>query len=68
MFVGWVVHVHIIIFPLRLLIGTPPPFLAIVSNILPRFIDVPRFKVVKFLNTTFIGVPFFSVSVGLGPV
>ena len=67
MFVGWTVHRLIIIFTFHIDIGTPPPLLAIVSNIFFRFIDKSRLKIVNFLNITFIGVPNFIVSVGLGP-
>ena len=52
-FIGCMVHVHSIKYPFHFVLGAPPQILAISSNILLWFIDMPGFKIVKFLNVVF---------------
>ena len=67
-FFGWMIHLHAIKFPFRLVLGSPPPILAIPSNIVLWFIDVPGFKVGLSLNITLLGFPSFSVGTDVGLV
>ena len=66
--VVWMVHVHFISFPLHLVLGAPPPILAISGNILLLFIDSPGFNIGKSFNITLVGVTSFSVGSGMGSV
>ena len=68
MLVGWMFHVHIIKFPFRILLGTPPPILAISGNLFLWFFYSSKFKISKSLNITLVGVAYFSVGSGLGSV
>ena len=68
MLIGCMFHAHAIKFPINLMLGAPPPILAISSNTVPWFLDVPGFNVVNFLNITIFGIPHFSVIAGLGYV
>ena len=62
------VHVHAIKFTTHLVLGAPPPILAISSDLLLCFLDVTGLKVVKSLNKNLVGVNFFSVIECLGYV
>ena len=68
MFVRWVVHVHSIKFPFHIVLGSTPPILAISGNLFLLFLDTPGFKIVKSINITIDGVPYFSVGECLGSV
>ena len=68
MFVGCMVHLHSIKFPLRLVISTPILILAISGNLILWFLYSPGFKIVKSLNITIVGVPSFIVGKCLGCV
>ena len=64
--IGWMVHINTIKFTIHIVLGSPPTTLAISSNLVLWFIHAPGFKVDKPPNTTLSGVPYFSVSTGLG--
>ena len=68
MFVFWMVYVHFIKFPLHIVLGAPTPILTISSNIILLFTDSPWSNIVKSLNITLVGVPYFSVGVCAGLV
>ena len=65
MLVGWIIHVHPIKFLFRIVLGEPPPILAISGNNVLWFLDSPGFNIVKSLNINRVGVPSFSVGVGM---
>ena len=58
MFTVWMVNIHSIKFTFYLVLGVPPPILAISGNISLWFLDRPGLKIVKSLNITLFGVPF----------
>ena len=66
MFIIWMVHVNSIKINIHIVLGDPPQILAIFSNIVPWFIDVPGLKVWKYLIIKIVGVPYFSVNEVLG--
>ena len=59
MFFGCIFCVYSIKFPFCLVIGSPPPILAIYGNLFLWFIEYPWFKIVKSLNITLVGVTYF---------
>ena len=59
-------HVHSIKIPFRLVIWATIPILAISSNLILLFLYFPGFKNVKSLNISLVGVPSFSIGLGLG--
>ena len=61
-------YAHAIKFPINLMLGVPPPILAISINIVPWFLDAPGFNVVNSLSINIFGIPHFSVIAGLGSV
>ena len=68
MFIFWMFHVHTINFPINLVLGSSPPILAISINLFLWFLDAAVFKVGNYFNITRVGIPSFSVSMGLGYV
>ena len=66
MLVGWMVHINSIKVPFHLVIGSTIPILDISGNLILRFLYSPVFKIVKSLNITLVGVPYFSVDAGMG--
>ena len=64
MLVGWMVHVHSIKLSFNLVLGAPPPILAIYGNILICYIDTPWLNIVKSLNINILGITLFSVVLG----
>ena len=64
--VGWMVHVHYIKFPFHIVLGSPIPILVISGTHILWFLDSPIFNMVKSLNITLVGVPYFSVGAGMG--
>ena len=68
MLVVWMVHVHSIKIPFHIVLGTPIPILAIYGNIIVWIIDSLGLNIVKNLNITLVGVPYFSVGAGMGSV
>ena len=65
MLVWYMVHLHSIKFPFRIVIGEPPPILVVSSNLFLWFIDASGFKVGYSLNRTLVGVPSLSVGASL---
>ena len=55
MFFGWMVNIHTIKFTLNIVLGTPPPSVAVTSNIFLKLLDAPILKIVKSLKISFIG-------------
>ena len=68
MLVGCIFLEHLIKFPFRIVIGTPPPILSISGNILFWYLDMQWFNIVRFLIITLVGLPYYSVVVGIGYV
>ena len=59
MFFGCIFCVYSIKFTFCLVIGSPPPILAIYGNLFLWFIEYPWLKIVKSLNITLVGVTYF---------
>ena len=66
MFTYRMVHVHAIKFNFHIVLGAPPPILAISSNIFPLFLDEPGFNIGYYLSINVVGIHFFSVGAGIG--
>ena len=64
----WMVHVHYIKFLFHLVLGSPPPILAISGNIFFINLESTGFKIVKSVNITIVAFPSFSVGASLGYV
>ena len=65
MIFGCMVDIHSINFLFRIVLGEPPPILAISGNVFLWFIDSPGFKIFKLLNIILFGLPYFSGGVDL---
>ena len=68
MMIGWMVHVHSIKFPFRVVLMLPIPIFDISVNIFLWFIGSPGFNIVNSFNITLVRAPSFSFGVGLGYV
>ena len=68
MFIWWMFHLNSIKFPFHLVLGAPPPILAIHGNILLWFIDTPWFNIVKYLNISIFIIISFSFGACIGSV
>ena len=59
-----VILVHSIKFICHIVFGAPPLVRPIITNLALGFFSAPRFKVVKALHITFVGVPSYSIRAG----
>ena len=68
MLVCWMVHLNSIKFTSHIVIGGPIYIFAISGNLDLWFIDSTGFNFCKYFHLTLVGIPSFSIGVGLGSV